>query len=71
MCAEDNLRTIEQLQSERAEQARLLDAGGERELALMARIDALEAARFAYASEFRRTRMATLTLAASTRTFGR
>ena len=52
MCAEDNLRTIEQLQSERAEQARLLDAGGERELALMARIDALEAARFAYASEF-------------------
>ena len=30
MCAEDNLRTIEQLQSERAEQARLLDAGGER-----------------------------------------
>ncbi len=52
MCAEDNIRTIEQLQVERAEQARLLGAGGERELALMARIDALEAARFAYASEF-------------------
>ncbi|MFY3460030.1 hypothetical protein ACOTJD_25585 [Achromobacter xylosoxidans] len=52
MCAADNLRTIEQLQGERAEQARLLGAGGERELALMARIDSMEAARLAYASEF-------------------